>query len=214
MFTPSVVFAYWMRGSMTRLFYAITSQRLYDGDGLYLHQHHRVRQAAHLHHRRRRLHRRERLRVRPRRPLPTVDVRQVDPRPNNIAERSAGLLERLLDVPQRLLGLRIHVPLADELAVLAPGDGAGHVHSVPHADGAGEADDVLVGAVRGDAPPFGHSSASTTVPTLPSSHPHCLSYAASGTQRAFSRSNCHFTGLSWIYSRMRRSSPSLRTTRS
>src|SRR3970282_957438 len=99
MLTPSLVLAYWMRGSIAALFYAITSQTLYVRHRFDLNQHLRTRQASPLPHRRRRLHLHERLRVRPRRLLPAVDVRQVDPRPNNIAERSAGLLERLLDVP-------------------------------------------------------------------------------------------------------------------
>jgi hypothetical protein len=51
--------------------------------------------------------------------------------------RSAGLLQRVLDVADRLLRLRVHVAGADKLAVIAPGDCAGDVYRIAHADGAG-----------------------------------------------------------------------------
>src|SRR3990172_4622126 len=167
MLTPSLVFAYWMRASIAALFYAITSQRLYDRDRLDLDQHPRVRQAAHLHHAGRRLHLPERLSVRPRRLLPAADVRQVDPRPDHVAERSARLLERLLDVAQRLLRLRVDVTLADERAVLSPGDRPRDVDRIPHPHRARKPDDVLVGAVGGDAPPLRHGLTGRTSPPAP-----------------------------------------------
>src|SRR2546425_7385565 len=71
------------------------------------------------------------------------DVGEVHARAHDVVERGAGLLQRVLDVAQRLDRLGVRVAHADDAAVRPGGGRARHVHHGPDPHRAGVAHDRL-----------------------------------------------------------------------
>ena len=106
-----------------------------DGFGLDLHEHVRVDERPDFDHGCCRKDGREEFSVHSSDGFPPTDVRDVDPRANDVLEACPRALQRRLDIHQCLTRLNCKISNANELPGGIRGCGTGYVHDPPDSNG-------------------------------------------------------------------------------
>lgn len=97
-----------------------------------LHKHLRIDEPLHFNHRRGRPCISEELSVSPTYLFPFRHIRQIDPRPNDILQRSADGFQGLLNVPQSLHSLGFGISDPHQIALGVSGSGARNMNNLTY----------------------------------------------------------------------------------